>query len=412
MLYKPRFIESRLSDFKKHFKIVLLLGARQVGKSTLLEYLFPDYKVVVFDPVQDLFNARQEPDLFLNTFPSKTILDEVQYVPQLLPSLKRKVDLSEEKGQYLLTGSQNLNVLKNASESLAGRVGILHLESMAYQELTGLGSSPSWIQAYLQDPQHFVRDIAGKKTNLDSLALHIWRGSMPGAIDLPDHLIQGYYSSYIQTYVERDVKQVENIRDMAEFDRFLGILGVLTSQEINASHLGREIGMSPPTSRKWLDILAKTYQWRELPPYVGNAVKRISGKHKGYLTDTGMACYLQKIFSHETLLRHPLLGAFFETWAVNEIHKQFSCLQLLPSCYHWRTAGGAEVDLIMEYNGNLYPIEIKCKSNISKHDLSGLKAFRETYRQQSIAPSLVIYAGNVAYRIDENTTALPWNFIM
>jgi predicted AAA+ superfamily ATPase len=283
---------------------------------------------------------------------------------------------------------------------------------MSYQELADQGGETTWLQLLLEDPGDFIDKAAGVRVQETNLAHYLWRGSMPGTIPLPDGLIQGYENSYIQTYVERDVKQVENIREMAEFDRFLGLLGALTAQEINVSHLGREIGMSPTTSRKWLDILTNTYQWRQLPPYFGNAIKRISGKHKGYLCDTGMACNLQRISTPETLLRHPLFGAMFETWVVNEIKKLSSDLQLPPNIYHWRTAAGAEVDIILEWNGRLYPIEVKGKANLTKGDLSGLRAFRSTYTTQNIADAVVIYAGDVAYRLDEHTLALPWNFTM
>jgi predicted AAA+ superfamily ATPase len=163
--------------------------------------------------------------------------------------------------------------------------------------------------------------------------------------------------------------------------------------------------------RRWLDLLSYTYQWFELFPYHRNTIKRISGKKKGYFKDSGFACYLQAIDSYESLAKSPKLGSIFETWAINYIVQQSATLDVPPKLYHWRTSAGAEVDLILERSGMLYPIEIKCKTHLSRNDLSGLKAFRETYPKQQIMPGLIFYAGSEPYKLDEYTLALPWNLL-
>jgi uncharacterized protein len=191
--------------------------------------------------------------------------------------------------------------------------------------------------------------------------------------------------------------------------RCLGLAGALTGQEINASQLGRDVGVNPATARRWLDLLVNTYQWLELLPYSGNAVKRVSGKRKGFLCDVGMACYLQRISSPEALAVHPLLGAVFEAFVVNMLHRQFGTLAVPPHAFHWRTVGGAEVDLVLERDGHLYPLEIKCKRNLSGHDTRGIRAFRETYGEDRVAHGLVVYAGDRTYRLTDFATAIPWN---
>jgi len=178
---------------------------------------------------------------------------------------------------------------------------------------------------------------------------------MPAILDLPDTIIPDYCRSYIQTYVERDVRIVEDIRELASFSRFLALCAALTGQEINASHLGREIGITPAMARRWLDLLTNTYQCLELLPYHGNTIKRVSGKRKGYWRDTGIASSLQRIASADSLAVNPLFGAMFETWVVNCIFRQAELQSTPPQLYHWRTAGGAEVDLGMELDGRLYP---------------------------------------------------------
>jgi len=409
MKYRTRHAESRLKRLAKHFKVVLVTGARQVGKSTLLRHVFPDMKVVVFDPVQDLYGARQDPDLFLDNFPSPVILDEIQFVPELLPALKRRVDQSDFAGQYVLTGSQNLSVLRAVAESMAGRVGILHLEGMTLNEIAGKGHIPGWLGVYLDDPGCLPGLFRSTFNPSGSLARVLWRGCLPALLDLPDDVVPDYLQSYVQTYVERDVRLMEDIRELARFGRFLGLTGALTAQEVNASQFGRDVGVAPSTARKWLDLLTNTFQWLELFPYHGNTVKRLSGKRKGFLRDTGMACHLQRISSPEALVVSPMLGPMFETWAVNAIRRQFVNLAVSPQAYHWRTAGGAEVDLVLERDGRLYPIEVKCKTNVSKHDARGLRAFRETYPNDVASTALIVYAGTQCYRVDENVIAIPWN---
>lgn len=411
MKYLTRHLETQILEASQHFKAILLLGARQVGKSTLLTHLFPQVKNIVFDPIQDLYNARKDPDLFLESFPAPLILDEVQYAPELLAALKRKMDRLEEKGRYFLTGSQNFSVLRTVAESMAGRVAVFHLENFTPQEILGKGDENGWIPSYLKDPEGFHKGRKLTPTSFFSLIEWLFRGTFPVTVELPLSQISLYFRSYLQTYVDRDVRIQEDIRQLAEFDRFLGISASLTAQEINSSQMGREIGISPQTARRWLDLLSYSYQWFELPAFHGNTIKRISGKKKGYMKDTGFACYLQRIESCETLAVNPKLGAVFETGIVNYIHQQFTGLLTPPSSFHWRTSGGAEVDLILEKEGKLYPIEIKCKSNLSKGDLSGLKAFRETYTHLEVMPALIIYAGSEIYKLDANTTAIPWNLL-
>ena len=409
MKYRVRHAEEKLKRFAEDFKVVLVTGARQTGKTTLLRHAYPDLRIVVFDPVQDLYGARRDPDLFLDSFPAPVILDEIQFAPELLAALKRRVDRFDVPGQYFLTGSQNLSVLRSVAESLVGRVGILQLDGMTLHEMVGQGSSPGWLGAYLKDPSSLLALSCGTLGDVGPLTRFLWRGCLPGLLDAPDDIVPDYFRSYVQTYVERDVRLMEDIRELASFGRFLGLAAALTGQEINASQLGREVGVSPSTARKWLDLLTNTFQWLELFPYHGSTIKRLSGKRKGFLRDTGMACSLQRISSPEALAVSPALGAMFETWAVNAIHRQFVTLAVPPQAYHWRTAGGAEVDILLERDGTLYPIEVKCKTHLSGHDSRGIRAFRETYPEAAIMPGLILYAGTECHWVDRHALALPWN---
>jgi hypothetical protein len=412
MEYRPRIAESKVKNFAANSKVVLVTGARQSGKSTLLKHTFPDHKAIVFDLHTDLYGARRDPDLFLDSFPAPIILDEIQYAPELTSAIKRRVDETQMKGLYFLTGSQNLGVLKTIRESMAGRVLILDLQPMSYSEVSGLGGKGCWIGSYLEDPASL---LSKKKASLKNgnLVQHLWRGGLPGLLDLDDSLVQDYLRSYIVTYILRDILTQENIQDREKFVRFLGLCAALTAQEINHSQFGRDVGISPKTVERWLGLLDGTYQWHELSPYHGNTIKRLSGKRKGHFNDTGLVCHLQRISSPDALLVSPLLGPIFETWVFNEIKRQMIGLPSQPNMYHWRTTGGAEVDIILEIDGKYYPIEVKSSSNLSKSDTSGIRAFNETYKGKlNIMTGLVIYAGRECFWLRDNVIAIPWNLIL
>jgi len=410
MDFLPRQLGQSLQQSAAYFKVILLLGARQTGKRTLLRHLFPEIHTIVFDPVQDLYAARKDPDRFLDLFPAPLILDEVQFVPELLAAIKRRVDQSDAMGQYFLTGSQNFSVLKGIAESMAGRVAIFHLDPMTAQETRGLGAQPRWLDAYLKQPAHFFAAPHTNIVQLPSLAEFLFRGTYPRAIQLPLEALSPFFLGYLQTYVERDVRMLEQISDLHRFGDFLGLAAALTAQEINPTQLGRELGVSPPTARKWLDLLVHSYQWVELRPYHGNAIKRLSERRKGYFKDVGLATHLLKISSPEALVTSGKLGALFETWVVNSI-LTMGAVGTPPGYYHWRTHAGAEVDLILERDGALFPIEVKCKSHPTRADASGIRAFRQSYPDKQIMPGLIIHAGEETYPIDEETWAISWKLL-
>ena len=407
MNYRKRALEKKALEYASFYKVVLVTGARQVGKTSMLTRLFPTYKHITFDPVQDIYGAKEDPDLFLENFPAPLILDEIQYVPQLLAALKRHVDKTPQTGQYFLTGSQNLSVLRTASESMACRIGIINLDNMTPAELCNEGDNPqNWLQKWTNNPQGFTGNISLLKGFDTPLSHFLWRGTMPGLLDAPDSIVSGYYNSYVQTYIERDIRMMDNIRDLNDFGRFIRLASALTAQEINGAQLGRDIGISPETAKRWLNLLGFGYQWIELLPYSGNVIKRISKKRKGYFTDTGLVCYLQSITSADALVASPLFGALFETFAVNFIQKQLARFSGPSQMYHWRTSGGAEVDIVLDMNGKLFPIEVKAASKLSGHDTKGIRAFIDTYPKKS-SPGIIFYAGTECYKINNFTWVVP-----
>jgi len=409
-MYIPRFLTSRLEGLAHHFPVVVVTGARQVGKSTLLQHVFGDRATtVVFDPVQDIGNARQDPDLFLDSHPPPVILDEVQYVPQLVAALKRRVDRDRTPGQYLLTGSQQWQVLRSLAESLAGRAVFLDLEGFCLGEWAGAKASSAWLPAWLEDPEGFAQQPRKRLDLPVGPYERVWRGSLPDATRLPLETLPDFWGAYFRTYVERDLRLLSAVSDWHTFGRFVRLVAALTGQELNSSQLGRELGITPQTARRWLELLVATFQWFEVPAYSGNALKRVSGKAKGHLSDTGLACWAQAISSPAALGGHPMWGHLFETFVVGDLRKQMTMLSPAPRLHHWRSAGGAEVDLILERDGRFFPIEIKGRTKVGPNDTRGLAAFRQAYPSLPVAPGLVIFLGEGVARLNGTDYAVPWD---
>ncbi len=409
-MFLPRFLSPRLQTLFRSFPVVVVSGARQVGKSTLLKHVFGDLgDLVVFDPVQDIGNARKDPDLFLDNHPAPAILDEIQYVPELVAALKRRVDQDRRPGQYLLTGFQQWHVMKSLAESLAGRAVFLDLEGFCLGELAGGDPAGTWLAGWLEDPEHFM-DHGRTPLALPYGPFElVWRGSLPDATQLPKDVLPDFWGAYFRTYVERDVRLLAEISDWHAFGQFVRVAAALSTQEINASHLGRELGITPQTARRWLDLLVGTFQWFEVPAYSGNVIKRVSGKSKGYLADTGLACWAQAITTPAALGGHPLWGPLFETFIAAELRKQMTLLSPPPRLHHWRSSAGAEVDFLLEANGRFFPIEVKARTRVSRTDTRGIRAFRDTYPALDVAPGLVIAPCERMERISETDFSLPWN---
>jgi uncharacterized protein len=410
-IMRPRHLQERLARLFAQFPAVCVVGARQVGKSTLISKLFaPDADAVVFDPVSDIENARRDPDLFFDNHPARPlVLDEIQCAPEVVAALKRRIDANRAPGQFLLTGSQQWGVIRALAESLAGRVAFVELEGFSAAELAGAGVGETWLRAWLEDPESLARTGVERPADAPSLYDLLWRGALPGAHALELDAVPALLAGYQRTYVERDVRSLAAPADVAQFSRFFQLASALTAQEVNRSHFGREIGVTPQTAARWLDVLRGTYQWFELPAFHGNLVKRVSSKAKGYFGDTGLACAAQHISSPRALAGHPLLGALFETAVVAELRKLAAALPVPPAFHHWRTAGGAEIDVLLERDGTLYPMEIKLTSRPSRADARGIGALRKAHPELRIAPGLVVAPTERLARISEHDCAMPWN---
>jgi len=265
------------------------------------------------------------------------------------------------------------------------------------------------LSRYLAGPEEFVTSPGQRLPWVGTLYERLWRGWLPGVMELPEESAVEFHRAYLRTYVERDIRLLAEVGDWQQFGRFVGLMAALTAQEQNYSQLGREIGMTPQTTQRWLAMLRATFQWFEVPAYAGDTIKRISARPKGYLADTGFACALQMVSSPAALAGHPLAGALFESAIAGEIRKLAAALATPPAQYHWRTHGGAEVDLLLERDGRFFPIEIKLASRPAKGNARGIEALRETYPHLRYAPGLVIAPCEQPLRLTEHAWAIPWD---
>ncbi|MEM9799473.1 MAG: ATP-binding protein [Planctomycetota bacterium] len=413
-MYRPRSATARLQRLLEQFPAVVVAGARQVGKSTLLRHLFDGRAdIVVFDPVLDVENARAEPDLFLEQHGTPLVLDEIQYAPELVPALKRWIDRDRRPGRYVLTGSQQWEVLRALSESLAGRVAFLDLEGFSLAEMAGAVDEaeprPSWLERWLDSPQDLLESRPTRLEGGRPLFDRLWRGSLPDAELLDEDVVPELHAAYERTYIERDARLIGEVDDWQLFGRFFRMVCASTAQEINHSKLGRELGISPQTSRRWLDMLVATFQWHEVPAWSGNTLKRVSKKPKGFLADTGTVCAAMRISSPAALADHPAIGAIHETAVVGEIRRLASVLTSKPILHHWRTHAGAEVDLILERDGVLHPIEIRSTTHPRPSDVRGIRSFRDTYPRLRVGMGLVLAPTSTVVRLTPTDAALPWD---
>ena len=403
-------IEDILKDRFENSKCVLVSGTRQVGKSTLLKRLYSNINYVTFDDLLFKNLANDDPKLFISNLPKPSILDEVQYTPNIFHYIKMECDNSNDNGNYLLTGSQQMKIMKKAKESLAGRVSILELQTLCLREINNIDFNKHFIPT---NEYILLREQKLKKYN------NIWgiihRGMYPELYRSNRDWID-FYSSYVKTYVERDVFEEINIKDEITFTKFLISIASRTGQLLNKQNIADEVGVSAKTIDSWLSILEKTGLIYILEPYYSNHLTRAIKTPKIYFKDTGLACYLTRWTTPEALENGAMAGHMFETFVVNEIIKSFTNegKEYQFNLFYYRGKDNDvkenEIDLIIEENGILYPIEIKKSANPT---LSMAKAFKvldkEIEKKRGQGAIVCLYDKKVLLR--EDVVVLPIEYI-
>lgn len=407
MKYITRHLETTVNKLVRIFSTILVTGARQVGKTTLLKNLQNHIPYVTLDDPIMLQSALDEPGSFFQTTPPPLIVDEIQYAPNLFAYIKIISDENGKKGQFFLTGSQQFHMMKNVSQSLAGRIGILNLLGLSVREITRDSFQERFIptEAFFEKRKETVQPIDYKE---------IWKiihqGTMPamysGEMDW-----QLFYAAYTKTYIERDVRELTQIGDELKLIKFMTVLAARTSQMLNLTAVASEVGVSVSTANRWLSILVSSNIIYLLYPFFNNITKRAVKTPKLYFLDTGLAAYLTKWNTQEVLEAGAMAGAFFESFVIAEVLKSYFNAGILePSLYYYRDKDGKEIDLLIEEGGFIHPIEIKKTANPSKEHIKHFSVLKNN-KQIHLSSGGIICLYDKNIHIDGEHVTIPLNWL-
>lgn len=380
----PRQIENDALETARQFRAVCIVGPRQSGKTTLSKKVFGQKPYANLENPATQAAALEDTEHFLTKYPKGAILDEVQRVPDIFRYLQGILDKSQQRGQFILTGSNNFLLQEQISQSLAGRVGYLELLPLSFGELRD-------VQLAAEQPYK-----------------HILTGGYP---ELWDQKIRPdkWMSSYLQTYVQRDVRLIRNINNLAAFNRFIYLCAGYAGQILNKDALGRNVGVDAKTVQSWLQVLESSYIIYQLQPHYQNLNKRVIKSPKLYFYDTGLLCYLLGIHSEAVLSRHPAYGALFENWIITEIRKNRYNQGLSGGMYYFRDSAGNEVDLILEKQDKILAIEIKSAKKIQSEMFNGIRYWQKNKPNDQ---GIVLFGGATGQQVNDQVDVLSWQEVV
>ncbi len=390
-----RTLQKTVLETSANFPVVLITGPRQVGKTTLFlhcmeEDVLLNRTYVSLDDLKVRHLAKTDPQLFFQTYPRPILIDEVQYAPELFPYIKIICDQEQKPGLFWLTGSQQFSMMQHVSESLAGRVGILQLQGLSQNEIIGNpNTEPFTIPASLP----LEKNNTSKQNNFSILTLYsrILRGSYPALYARPKTNIETFYSSYIQTYIERDVRSILKVQEQHSFFTCMRLLASRTGQLLNYNDISRDIGVTVNTVKSWISVLETSGIIYILNPWSSNLAKRAIKTPKIYFLDTGLCCYLTGWKTAETLMHGIMNGSILETYVISEIFKSWIHKGKFAPLYFYRDKEQNEIDLLLEYDGLVHPLEIKRSANPNLSMTKGFLALEKTGVKMGMGAIISLY---------------------
>lgn len=413
MKFIKRHAEKTIERLSSSYPAVLITGARQTGKTTLLKKITDSQNIqyLTFDDPIEEQSAKNDPKSFLEFHPYPFMFDEIQYIPDLFRYLKIQIDQNRQNGMYFLTGSQQFKLMETASESLSGRIGIVQLYPLSAREIREDENSESFIPT-----KDFIlarnSSLKQRDSNIKKTWLSIYTGGYPEVVK-GNVLPKDFYANYLKTYIERDIKKLTQVADEMQFLQFISVAAARTGQLVNYSDISKDCGISEVTAKKWLSLLVSSGLVYLLQPYSANIEKRVVKTAKLYFMDTGLAAYLTRWSNPDVMQSGAMAGVFFETYVISEIIKSFSNNGEEPPIYFYRDKDKYEIDLLIEQNNILYPIEIKKTATPSSDDA---KNFFITNRIKNIkiAQGIIICNCSQVLNVknkDSSVLAIPVEYI-